>query len=231
MVNDPHGESTLESMSQAEWYNQWTLNKLKPYINGDILEVGCGIGNFTTQLTEFGKVTAIDIQNDYIPALQKKLDGTAQIGLGDIEKEKYFFSSKKFETIICLNVLEHTKNDIVAIENMVKLLKPGGYLLVLVPSGMNFYGRIDKAIRHYRRYNKKSLVSLMEKSGLRVRLVRILNILGAIGWFISGRILRTQIVRKDQLKIFNLVAPIILPLEDVIEPPFGTSILVVGQKP
>ncbi|MBI2128537.1 MAG: hypothetical protein HYU00_05850, partial [Nitrosarchaeum sp.] len=55
------GEETLESMSLASGYNDWILKRFKRYLHGDILEVGCGIGNFTQNLSEYGKVTAIDI--------------------------------------------------------------------------------------------------------------------------------------------------------------------------
>ncbi|MDP2684909.1 MAG: class I SAM-dependent methyltransferase, partial [bacterium] len=60
-MSDSAGGETLESMSQAVWYNRWTLNKFKKYLNGDILEIGCGIGNFTKELAKYGKVWAIDI--------------------------------------------------------------------------------------------------------------------------------------------------------------------------
>ena len=56
------GTQTLESMSQAVWYNQWTVKKFEEYLKGDILEVGCGIGNFTETLRKYGEVWAIDIE-------------------------------------------------------------------------------------------------------------------------------------------------------------------------
>src|SRR3989338_8239685 len=90
------GASTLESMSQAVWYNQWTLSKFKKYLRGEILDVGCGIGNFTNTLSKYGPVTGIDVNEDYIKNLQK--DKKIEIGLGDIEKGKYFFSHKEFDT-------------------------------------------------------------------------------------------------------------------------------------
>ena len=65
-MTDTSGKQTLESMSQAVWYNQWTLNKFKDYLSGEILDVGCGIGNFTKTLSQFGKVYAIDINENYI---------------------------------------------------------------------------------------------------------------------------------------------------------------------
>lgn len=230
MAHDLKGTLTLESMSTAVWYNLWVLEKFKNYLKGDILEVGCGIGNFTRQLTEFGKTTAIDIQADYIPDLKGELKKTVRVGYGDIEAGKYFFGKKKFDVIVCLNVLEHIHNDRQAFENMTNLLKRNGYLIVLVPSGMNLYGSIDKAIGHFRRYTKNQVVELFLKLKLQVIFARKMNLLGGLGWFVAGKIFKNQIVKQDQLKLFNFLAPFVLNVENLIEPPFGTSILVIGQK-
>src|SRR5687768_7072271 len=112
------GTSTLESMSQAGFYNKWTLNKFKEYLRGDILEVGCGIGNFTKILSRFGTVTAIDIDPNLFDKFKNQKTLNGNLGIGDIEKGKYFFKGKKFETIVCINVLEHIENDTQALENM-----------------------------------------------------------------------------------------------------------------
>lgn len=222
------GHQTLESMSQAYWYNQWTLRQFSKYLKGDILEVGCGIGTFTKKLAEFGSVVGIDIDGRNLKLAQKDLGN--KVGIGDIEKGKYFFKSKKFDAIVCLNVLEHIECDIKALENMGKLLKPNGYLVLLVPSHKFLYGEIDRAIGHYRRYNMDELIETFNALGFVVKEKKRLNFLGGVGWFISGRILKNKIVESSKIGVFNLVAPLILPIEELISPPFGTSVLLVAQK-
>ena len=224
------GAKTLESMSQAQWYNQWTLKKFEQYLKGDILEVGCGIGNFTQELTRFGNVYAIDIDSEHIKDTDKLLNGKGRVGFGDIEAGKYFFMDQKFDSIVCINVLEHIKNDSKTISNIYSLLKPGGSLVLLVPAHQFLYGEIDKGIGHLRRYNKKSLVSLLKNKNLKIERTRVLNILGAIGWFISAKFFSEKFVDERKLKVFNLIAPWVLPLEDLLEPPIGTSILVIAKK-
>lgn len=223
-----NGEKTLESMSQAVWYNQWTLNKFKEFISGDILEVGCGIGNFTDTLSKLGKVTAIDIERSYLNE-RNFSDGT-KIGFGDIEKGEYFFESKKFDTIVCLNVLEHIEDDKKALDNLYNLLKDEGKLIVLVPSHPNLYGEIDRSIGHFRRYTKKDLLQKMKDADFFILKSRRLNMLGAVGWWVAGRFFKERIVGNGKIKIFNFIAPFILPIENIIEFPFGTSILVVAKK-
>ncbi len=223
-------KQTLESMSQAVWYNQWTLNKFKKFLNGEILEVGCGIGNFTKTLVNYGKVWAIDINNEYIKKIQEQIKGNAQVGFGDIEKGEYFFQTRKFDTIVCLNVLEHIKDDVAAVNNLYKLLKKNGKLILLVPAHRFLYGEIDRSIGHFRRYDKIGLTKRLEKSGFKIILLRSINLLGALGWFMAGKILQKEIVGEGNIKIFNLIAPLVLPLENLIEPPIGTSILIVAKK-
>ena len=128
-MNTDTGSKTLESMSQAVWYNRWTLNKFKKYLKGEILEVGCGIGNFTKGLKEYGDIYAVDIDRSYIDEVKKLVNVKA--GFGDIETGKYFFDNQQFDSIVCLNVLEHIQNDNQALKNLYKLLKNEGFLTTL----------------------------------------------------------------------------------------------------
>lgn len=222
--------TTLESMSQAYWYNQWTLNQFKEYLHGDILEIGCGIGNFTSYLTDHGNVWAIDIDQQYLIQSRQIIGRKAQLGIGDIEKGEYFFGDLKFDSIVCLNVLEHIKNDKLALSNMFKLLKTGGKLILLVPAHEFLYGGIDKSIGHFRRYNKLGISKMLEEAGFRVGKLRSVNFLGALGWFLAGKILKKTLVGERSIELFNLVAPIFLQMENIIEFPFGTSILAIAER-
>lgn len=222
------GTSTLESMSQAGFYNQWTFDKFKKFLKGDILEVGCGIGNFTPTLSKYGKVFAIDIDQNL---LEKFKDNNSNIkaGFGDIEKNKYFFGDKAFDTIVCINVLEHIQNDIRALENMFKLLKNEGNLILLVPIHSFLYGEIDKSIGHFRRYDPEDLVKRMENFRYSIVSYKKLNFVGAVGWFIAGKIFKNKQITENKVKLFNFISPI-LYLEDFIEPIIGTSVLIIARK-
>ena len=79
------GLVTLKSMSQASWYNNWTINIFKSHLQGDILEVGCGIGNFTEMLVSYGNVYAFDIDEDCIKQTRQAINRKGKIGFGDIE--------------------------------------------------------------------------------------------------------------------------------------------------
>ena len=89
------GQITLENMSQAVWYNTWTMKKFKKYLKGDILDAGCGIGSFTKTLETYGNVWAIDTDAHCIQST-KNTAKQAHVGHGDIEKHTYFFKKKTF---------------------------------------------------------------------------------------------------------------------------------------
>lgn len=223
-------QKTLESMSQAVWYNRWTLNKFKKFLEGEILEIGCGIGNFSLTLTNYGRVWGIDINSKLIDIAKSKVKDKVKLGFGDIEEERYFFSNKKFDSVVCLNVLEHIKNDTLALVNIYKLLKRGGHLILLVPSHLWLYGEIDKSIGHFRRYNKTQLNQLIKSIGFKIIKSRKINSLGAIGWLIAGKLFKDNSVKEYKLKLFNILAPFFLSVENILEPPIGTSILVIAIK-
>lgn len=224
------GTQTLESMSQAVWFNQWTVKKFEKYLNGDILEVGCGIGNFTNSLKKYGNVWAIDINKTYVRQTSDLIRKKGTIEEGDIEKTIHFFGGKKFDSIVCLNVLEHIKDDKKALKNMFDLLKDDGYLILLVPAFDFLFGEIDKSIGHFRRYDKNELQKKVKSLGFEVIKSRIINFLGAIGWWVSSRILSNNKIDESKIKLFNFIAPLVLRLEDLFEPPVGTSILIVMKK-
>lgn len=214
------GEKTLEIMNKADWYNNWLLMQVSKYLKGDILEVGAGNGNFTSKLSKYGKVTAIDYDSGY-----------QNTSYGDIEKGKYFFDKdKKFDSIVCMNVLEHIKDDNKALKNMHALLGDGGRLILLVPAFACAYGTLDKELGHFRRYLKREVESKILNYKFSIINSRYLNWLGLIGWFINGKILKRKLLPENQLGIFNIIARPFLIIEEFIRPIFGLSVLVIGEK-
>lgn len=224
------GQLTLESMSMAPQYNKWILKKFSKYLKGDILEIGSGIGNFTKLLVKYGDVWASDISKDYLSKIKEEIPEIKGIGVADIEQGRYFFKDQKFDVIVCLNVVEHIKNDDKAFQNLQKLLKPKGILVLIVPSGMKLYGKIDTAIGHFRRYDKTKLQKQLYKAGFKILKARLLNFIGGLGWFVSGRVFKQTTVKKSNVKIFNAISPFFLLLERFWEPPLATSVFIIARK-
>jgi ubiquinone/menaquinone biosynthesis C-methylase UbiE len=73
------------------------------------------------------------------------------------------------DAAVLLNVLEHIEDDAGAVEQIARVLKPGGGGAVIeVPAGPGLYDACDRYLRHYRRYRLPDVARLLERAGLRV---------------------------------------------------------------
>ena len=222
------GMETLEVMKEARWYNQWLFKMIKPYLGKDILEVGAGTGNFTRLLSKIGKVSVIDIEERYIKYLKKNKNISS--GIGDIEEGQYFFRNGLFDSIVCLNVLEHISDDLKALKNSQKLLKEGGTLVLLVPAHKILFSNFDKTLGHFRRYTTGELAQKLKNAGFKVVTNRYLNWWAAIGWFVFLRLTGWRSMPKNEVGIFNYLGKLFLWPEKFVEFPFGLSVLALAKK-
>ena len=141
-----------------------------------------------------------------------------------------FEGDARYDAIVMMNVLEHIENDASVLSTLRKALHPGGRLVVYVPAFMLLYSDFDSEIGHYRRYRKGDLSSLFERTGYKVVEARYVNMVGAVGWFIYCRVLGQK--SSDQLTVSafdRIVIPLMRRIERRVSPPFGLSVLVVGQ--
>jgi len=229
-VGEGRGELTLKLLQKASRYNGWVYEMLRPYIGHDILEVGSGIGNMTRYFVGHGRVTATDISPFCLRELRRTYaqNDTVRVQALDISRNSYP-EKELYDTIICLNVLEHIEDDVAALHNMRSLLKPGGRLLLYVPANPRLYCDIDRGVGHYRRYLLEDLTSKLKRSGFRVPHSRYHNILGAIGWWINGKVLGKKTIGAVDVGGFDLLMPLV-KAQDALDSRFALSILAIGEK-
>ena len=227
---DRVGEYTLQIMREAGWYNSWLFSFIEPHLGKDTLEVGSGIGNFTELLLEKTKLVAVDLNKEYISNLKKRYKKRLSVGFGNIEKGEYYFKNKKFDTVVCFNVLEHVQNDEKALKNMFSLLQKGGKLLLLVPARELLFSEFDQKLGHWRRYSKFQIDKLVRKIGFKSISVRYLNWWSAIGWLIFLKFTKRNKMPQKEVKIFDFLGKIFLWPEKYAKMPFGLSVLAVAQK-
>jgi SAM-dependent methyltransferase len=92
-----------------------------------ILEVGCGTGWLSAKLSEFGKVTAIDIGKKIIEIAQVQYP---HIDFRSGEVETLDLPVNYFDVVVTSQVLSHVADQPVFVRRLAQLLKPGGFLLI-----------------------------------------------------------------------------------------------------
>jgi len=226
-------EHSLRFLATVSNYNRSIFRAIEDSIGGDILEVGCGTGNITEFLLARGRVTAIDLDEGFVDYARDRFRDEPSLTVlqGDILRPPAAIEPEGFDTAVCLNVLEHIEDDEEALANMADLLAPGGRAIILVPALPLLFGTIDAALGHVRRYTRRELSDRIRRQGLALRRIRFLNALGALGWFMSGKILRRRIIPERQARIFDRLVPLLGAIERLIPPPFGQSLLAVAEKP
>ena len=87
------------------------------------------------------------------------------------------FSGSSAALVVAFDVLEHIEEDRLALQEIARVLRPGGRLLVAVPADMRLWSAHDEAVGHVRRYSRTELVSAVAGSGLQVESVTSWNVL------------------------------------------------------
>lgn len=153
-------------------------------------------------------------------------------GLEDVRAE---LVRKQFDTIICLNVLEHIEDDLTALRHMREILeRQNGKLLLQVPAHQVLYGTMDALAGHYRRYSRGYLKHQLQDAGFHIEKLFFFNSFGALPWFLNARVLKPKTlemgVLNTQLVVYDrYFIPILRQIEALIRFPVGQSLMAVAQ--
>jgi len=223
-------EKNLDIMAKASNYNKWIFEQIEPHLGDKILEVGSGVGSMTA-FFDNKKVCCVDVNDNHIKALQKKYKCHKNITVVKTDLSRNHHKIKDtFDTIICINILEHVEDDMNMLVNFYPLLKKKGKLILMLPAFKKLYGTIDEADNHYRRYNKKEIEQVLDIADFKIKDVYYMNIIGAIGWYYHGKMLKLKTHNEGDIGLFDKLVPAISSIEKVIRPPFGLSLIVVCEK-
>ncbi|HUO04067.1 MAG TPA: bifunctional glycosyltransferase/class I SAM-dependent methyltransferase [Candidatus Binataceae bacterium] len=231
---DRLGAAALENLSQAPRFNAWMADAIQPYCGNRLLEIGAGIGNLTAHLLPRGEYVASDVNQFYIDLLDRLAADHPNMKAAycDVHDASSFPPQPGgYDTVICINVLEHAEDDARALSNIRQSLAPSGKALVLVPNGPWNFGSLDAAVGHQRRYTPETLRQLAERCGFEIERMIPFNRIGTIAWFINGRILQRKTFGIAQAWLLNLLTPIMRILDPVVPlPPLSLIAVLRPQK-
>jgi SAM-dependent methyltransferase len=232
-TEDEYGSHILHSLEKAQNFNRWMAEAIEPHVGARVLEIGAGIGNITTWLLPRDFYLASDINPHYLDYLKNLSLGKPylQVARIDLEDSRCFEPWRgKFDTAVCLNVLEHVRDPLLALRNMYDALEPGGRLVLYVPQGQQLYSSLDEVLGHRCRYSKEMLSAELRSIGFELETLRDFNHFGVPGWILNGKILKRRHFSRNQLKIFNVLVPAIRRIDDLI-PGQGLGIIAVARRP
>jgi ubiquinone/menaquinone biosynthesis C-methylase UbiE len=221
-------------MEKATRYFRWQYELVRPHVGKRVLEIGCGVGNFTRVLLDREFVVGIDIDEGVLQIHRERFKAHSHVlahRLDSASTEFARLASYKPDSVVCLNVLEHIEDDGAVLGNMRRVLPRGGTATLIVPAFQALFGPIDQRLGHYRRYSKTMLRNLAHATGFSVVHLRYMNFVGFFGWWLNARVLRRTEQSEGQIAIFDsMIVPSQAALEKRIEPPCGQSIFTVLSR-
>jgi SAM-dependent methyltransferase len=229
---DQVGSATLERLAAAPKFNRWMFDRLRPWIGQRVLEVGSGIGNLSVFLQDRERVVLTDTEPWYLARLRERFGGRANIEVARLYLPVVdgALAAQRFDTVICLNVLEHIEDDVASLAVMRGLLAPGGRVVLLVPALPALYGTLDRALGHFRRYTRPGLIAKLCGTGLAPRHVEYFNLAGIPGWWVTGRLLRRSLIPAASLRWYDALVPL-FRLERLLPWRVGQSLIAIGEAP
>jgi SAM-dependent methyltransferase len=221
---------TMADLDQRHWWYRARRQVLAalirrlatPPADASILEIGCGTGHNLAMLGEFGRVDALELDEEVRSVAEQRLGRKV---MGAPLPELAGVPDRHYDLIGAFDVIEHIDDDRAALASIASRLKPGGKLVMTVPAHQWMWSAHDVVNHHKRRYSSRSLKRLIEGSPLRLE---------AMGYFNSllfpvamAERLSSKVRGKDEADLSVPPGPINATLETV----FAAERHLVGRLP
>lgn len=219
------------ALAQARNYRRHLVAEFAPWLRGDVLEVGTGIGQILEEIRRVPAVRSVrGLEPDArfaagfrarLPEVPLVEGTTADLAPGSA-----------FDALVCINVLEHIRDDDEELRRHRALLhKRRGHLCLFVPARPELFAPIDRDFGHWRRYRRRTLRGQLERAGFEIARLRYYNFPGYFVWAIVFRLGRRRRFSPASVRAFDRwIHPLAHTLETrVSAPPIGQSLLAVAR--
>jgi len=228
---DESGGGILERLNRAPRFTSWMADVILPYVGNRVLEIGAGTGNMSVHLMPRTVYWATDVNPQYLNYLTKlsAIRPYMRVAYVDAIDAESFPRGQFFDTVVCLNVVEHIEDDLTTLRNIWNSLSDGGSAIILVPCGPWLYGSLDEVLGHCRRYTESGLLKVSERAGFRVERILKFNRPGVPAWWLNSRVLRKKTFALGQILMLNFLTPIFRIVDPVLPfPPL--SLIAILRK-
>ncbi|MFH0906094.1 MAG: class I SAM-dependent methyltransferase [archaeon] len=231
------GDINLKILDKADNFTNWMYEQIKPYLQGNILEIGSGRGTYSNKIIRDFKNNNIflsDIDIKYVNKLKTKYKDNSNISVCKIDitsKKDLSKINGSVNSVFALNVLEHINNDVLAMNNIYDKLSKNGKFIILVPAHKFLYNCIDKKVGHYRRYTKKEMIEKIRKTKFKIKKIFYFNFLSVFAWYINGNIFKKEKINENAMGFYNKLVPLMKLFEkNILRNSLGVSLIVVLEK-
>lgn len=128
-----------------------------------LLDIGCGAGNMTHHLSEYGRVNGLEIDARPVKIAHQR---GYQVEQFDATRPMPF-ADRTFQAITALDVIEHNEDDLAILRDSYRVLTSGGYLIITVPAFMWLWSHNDDLNAHVRRYTATELQTKLQQVGFK----------------------------------------------------------------
>ena len=230
MPEIPYGGSELETFAQAVNWKRYLRDMMAPYVSGDVLEVGAGIGTTMRALRTGTERSWTCLEPD--PAMAAQLvretaadDTKTGVVTGTLDD----LGGAAFDTILYVDVLEHIEDDRAEVQRAARRLRSGGRLLVMSPAHQFLFSPFDAQIGHFRRYSASALRALTP-SGLELESVRYLDATGLLLSAANKLLLRSRMPTLAQVLTWDRrFVPVSRTIDPLLGHAVGKSVLAIWR--
>ncbi|MFL5741797.1 MAG: class I SAM-dependent methyltransferase [Flavisolibacter sp.] len=222
--------SELETFESAINWKKYMAEKIRPFIKGDVMEIGAGLGS-SSKILDQGEAhswTLLEPDAGMYEHLKKNLSGFhahTKVQQGTVKDVQ-----QQFDTILYIDVLEHIEDDKTELELASNRLNAGGHLVVFSPAFHSLYSEFDRAIGHVRRYDKKKLKQI-SPNNMKLILMRHLDSVGFFASMMNRLALHQEYPTKNQIRFWDSkLVPVSRITDRFFSSWFGKTILAVWEK-
>jgi len=220
----------FNALRDAENYRRAILKLFAPHLQGRVIEVGAGVGQFTVLLRELGQIQhllSVEPDSRFCAEFRKALPGQPLLE-GTVAA---LTDPSQWNGILSINVLEHIREDENELAMYANLLQANrGKLCLFVPARQEIFAPIENDFGHHRRYSRDGLRTKLERAGFKLVHLHYFNLIGYFAWWLNFQVRRRRKFSPAMVRLFDrAIFPLGFGFESRVSwPPVGQSLVAVA---